>query len=136
MCKGVQESGETGHEVGKVIEFKDIQPVVVVMLSEEEMDKEDVPVGMNIRHACEVESVVGVEKQTVYPPHWSSVHTPLPRPATIPEKGLELDCVIGCHITEGQDMVSRVHTRGGKRGGSWEETSQKVFELAESFELN
>jgi hypothetical protein len=45
------------------------EAVVVVMLSEEEMDKEDVPVEMNIRHACELESVVGVERQSVYPPH-------------------------------------------------------------------
>ena len=84
----MQESGEAGHEVGKVIKIKDTQPVVVVMLLEEEMGKGDVPVGVNSRHACEVDSVVGVERQIVYPPHCGSVHTPLPRPATIPEKGL------------------------------------------------
>ena len=31
------------------------------------------------------------------------MHTPLPRPATIPEKGMELGCVIGGHIAEGQN---------------------------------
>ena len=63
MCQTniwIQESGEAGHEVGKVIKIKDTQPVVVVMLSEEERDKEVVPVRVEDRHACEVGSVVGV----------------------------------------------------------------------------
>jgi hypothetical protein len=30
--------------------------------------------------------------------------------------------------------VSNIDGRGGKRGGSWEETSQKVFWLPESFQ--
>ena len=35
----------------------------------------------------------------------SGVHTPLLRPVTIPEKGVELGWVIGGHTTEGQDIV-------------------------------
>ena len=57
------------------------------------------------KHACKVGSVVGMERQNVYPHCCSSVHTPLPRPATIHEKGVELGCVIGGHITVGQDIV-------------------------------
>ena len=45
-------------------------------------------------------SGVGEESHIVYPPHCSSVYTPLPRPATIPEKGMELGRVIGGHIAE------------------------------------
>ena len=73
---------------------KDTLPEVVVMLSQEEKDKEVVPVRVERYHDCEVESVVGVEKQIVFPHHCGSVHTPLPRPATIPEKGVELKLVV------------------------------------------
>jgi hypothetical protein len=45
-----------------------------------------VPVRIEDIHACEVGSVVGLESQNMYPHHCGSVHTPLPRPATIPEK--------------------------------------------------
>jgi hypothetical protein len=38
----VQDIGESGHVIGKGIKIKDTLPVV--MLSEEDMDKEDVPV--------------------------------------------------------------------------------------------
>ena len=48
----------------------------------------------------------GVELDCVIGGHITGggVHTPLPRPAIIPEKGLELGCVIGGHITEGQNI--------------------------------
>ena len=41
------------------------------------------------------ESVVGVERQPVYPHHHGRVHTPLPGPVTITEKGVEQGQVIG-----------------------------------------
>ena len=41
----------------------------------------------------------------MYPLCHGSVHTPLPRPATIPEKGVELGWVIGGQITGGQDNI-------------------------------
>ena len=45
------------------------------------------PVGRTKYHDCDVGSVVGVERQSVYPHHCSSVHTPLVRPTNITEKG-------------------------------------------------
>ena len=42
----------------------------------------------------------------MYPLCHGSVHTPLPRPATIPEKGVELGWVIGGQITGGQDKIN------------------------------
>ena len=50
------------------------------------------------------ESVVGVEKQPVYPHHHGRVHTPLPGPVTITEKGVEKGQVIGLYPTEGNNV--------------------------------
>jgi hypothetical protein len=46
----------------------------------------DMLVGHRRNHDCNAESVVGVERQSMYPRHHGSVQTPLLRPATIPEK--------------------------------------------------
>ena len=62
------------------------------------------PVRLGDKHTCEV----GVERQTVYPHRCGSVQTPLPRPVTIPEMVVELGCVIGVHITGGQDIDIRI----------------------------
>ena len=72
----MQENGEPSHVDERM--NKDTLPVVVVMLSEEEEDKEVLPVRVEDRHACEVGSVVGVERHTVYPHRCGSVHKPLP----------------------------------------------------------
>ena len=45
------------------------------------------------------------------PHHYGSVHTPLPRPATIPKKGVESGCVIGLHTAGGQDTQDQQHER-------------------------
>ena len=57
--------------------------------------------------SSELGSVVGVERQVLYPHHYGSVHTPLPRPATIPEKEVDLGFVIGLHTAGGQKTGMR-----------------------------
>ena len=49
------------------------------------------------------ESVV-VPGSTEYLDHHGGVHTPLLRPSTITEKGVDLGCVIGGQTTEGTGM--------------------------------
>ena len=49
------------------------------------------------------ESVVGLESQYEYLNHHDRVHTPLPGPATITEKGVEHSQVIGVSFTKGND---------------------------------
>ena len=41
------------------------------------------------------ESVVGLESQNEYLNHHGREHTPLPGPATITEKGVEQDQIVG-----------------------------------------
>ena len=50
-----------------------------------------------------VESVVGLESKHVYLNHHGRVHTPLPGPAIITEKGVELGQVIGLYFTDGKN---------------------------------
>ena len=57
----------------------------------------------NTQATIEEESVPEVERQIAYPHHYGIVHTPLLRPATIPEKGVELGCEIGLHTAGGQE---------------------------------
>jgi hypothetical protein len=54
------------------------------------------------------ESVVGVESYSRYPHHYGGGHTPLLRPVTITEKGVELGCVIGLPTTGDQGEVDNV----------------------------
>ena len=51
-------------------------------------------------------SVVGVESNCEYPPHYGGGHTPLLSPAIITEKGVELGWVIGLSTTGEQDIKS------------------------------
>ena len=53
----------------------------------------------------ELESVVGVESIIGYPYHCGGGHTPLLSLAPIPENGVELACVIGLPITEGNEAI-------------------------------
>lgn len=59
---------------------------------------------MNTQAGILEESVVGVERQIVYPHHYGSVHTLLFRPATITKMCVELCCVIGLHAAGGSDV--------------------------------
>jgi hypothetical protein len=51
------------------------------------------------------ESLVGVESYYRYPHHCGREHTPLLRPGTITENGVDLDCVIGLLTTGDQGEV-------------------------------
>ena len=50
------------------------------------------------------------------PHHHDSVRTPLPKPATITEKRVELGCVIGLHTAGGQDTQDQQHERERVKG--------------------
>jgi hypothetical protein len=71
----------------------------VGMLSEGEEGKWETLCGMGGSQLVNVGSVVGMESLFEYPNHYSSGHTPLLSPATIPEYGVELGCVMGLLIT-------------------------------------
>jgi hypothetical protein len=74
-----------------------------------EMEVQDIEIMINEMMETEdyakvmEESVVWLESHMEYLHHHVRVHTPLPGPVTITEKGVELDCVIGLHITGGHD---------------------------------
>ena len=87
----------------------DTLPGVVEILPEEEEGKEGALSLMWDSLTDEMGSVVGVEIYSNYPHHCGSGHTPLLSPATIPEKGVELGCVIGLQTTGVQEHTTGVY---------------------------
>ena len=99
----------TGHEDMMVIDYSGEELDINIRMVQEKY-KEDTVTLPRGRLPGE-DSVVGVETDIEYPHHYGLGHTPLLRPATITEKGVELGCVIGLPTTGDQggvDILSRI----------------------------
>ena len=98
----------TGQEDMMMIDYsgEEVELDIDIRMVQEEYKKDTVTLMGG--HLPGEDSVVGVESYFVYPHHYGGGHTPLLRPATITEKGVELGCVIGLPTTGDQGEVDNM----------------------------